>query len=240
MDDLDHCTSVSEYYFCRQNHPMYNRQSKISRCEMELLNHAREISTSCIIKTTKPEIVWIQLKYSNQWIFVLDQKCIINLICNNTVTTLELEGDGILHLEPGCIAKHNSVILTSQDLFKTHLTASFSPITNLSQQMGLWIEQKKSMPSGSNFTIFDPTNEIQQLEQDIGKLKDNTDRMDNFNWKEVHHFTVPYVSIILIIIFAVVLFLYQIRTRRTKKPSNVELVPLDALQKMDSLHIEQL
>lgn len=242
MDDLDHCTPVSEYYFCRQNHPMHNRNSEVSRCEMELLNHAKEISPSCNIKTTKPEIVWIQLKYSNQWIFVLDQKYIINMICNNTVTSLELEGDGILHLEPGCTVKHNSVILSTNDLFKTHLTASFNPITNLSQQMDVWIEQKKSTP-GSNFTLFDPDSQIHQIKQDIAYLKDNTDKMDNFEWKQVHHFTVPYVSIILVISLAVVFFLYQMKTRKTlllhknKQPLNLEM---DALQQMDSLHIEQL
>lgn len=90
----------------------------------------------------------------------------------------------------------------------------------------------------SNYTLFDPSKRIQQLKKDIEKLKEDTDAVD-FNWEKVHHFTVPYISIILMIIFALCFFLYYKRTQRKKHSSNANPVDIE-MTSLKSLHVESL
>lgn len=239
MDDMDQCNTVTDYYFCRQNHPIFTIGSNHSLCELELLNHAREISSKCDVRTTEPKVVWIQLRYTNQWIFVLDQKYTLNLICNNTVSSLELEGDGIMHLEPGCTIKHNFMIITSQDLFKSHQTeSSFTPLTNLSQQIDSWLDQKVlSMPI-ANISLFDSSKLI-QIQKQIQKLKDDTMEAEmQFDWTNLHHFTVPYVSIIFITIFAVIFLIYYKRLQAKKGNNHLEFIEMK--KSTTPIHMESI
>lgn len=197
-----------ELYLCKQHHPIYNKNSNYSKCELSLLDHKRQIETSCKLKSMAPSNTWIQLHNPNSWIYSLDQEYVIDVICDKNVLNVKLNGSGVLELRPNCLIKQPEMLISAHNIYPTVAHASFIPSTNLSNQI---IQQQEDI-KGTSFKIERTDNsEYEKLQKEIEKLRAQEKLPEELTIHDVHHYSVLYLVIGIIILYSI--------WRKFKKPA---------------------
>lgn len=127
--ELDDCIQISEKsIICKLTFPeMYTRSSK--SCEIIILRNEK-ITDECNIRITNlTSEMWIHLKQPNTYVYVFPKKSNVYVQCNNSTVlpSNELEGTGIIQIEPGCKIKTDYMIITAFETITTVIYRELSP-----------------------------------------------------------------------------------------------------------------
>lgn len=156
---------------CEQAHPIYSLSSKVSECEIKLLNNA-EMSPSCTIRKTDKNITWIQLHHTNRWIFSLDREYTLPIICGKSVSNVMIKGEGILQLNKQCTVKHGELTMQTKNDYYTNAGGYFTPMFNISNLINFNPNETISHKSLDHVSISKtPDQRILELEQRIDEVK---------------------------------------------------------------------
>ena len=131
--ELSQCTTFKHQKICKQIKPINNVADNNAPCELNLLNQIKNIPSSCIIGTSQPSQVWIQLSTSNTYIYSLDQEYSMKIIYNGSVTTAPIAGSGIIELSQHSIIEIGTIEITDHNTHKQSDTFSLPAIANISQ-----------------------------------------------------------------------------------------------------------
>lgn len=188
------------------NRPLKFFSHNKASCEWELLNHKPNITKNCSLSVTPIHDTLIELDEENHWIFVLHRKFHFSTFCNDKVTHHELTGEGILILNPNCIIKENSLILTAQRVIDNNINPIVIPKTMIN------IESFKTPPPtmSINHTAV-ITQSFKNIDQQLADIKQQQ-YFPTINGHDIHHYGIIYSIITLIIIISCY------KTCSTKKP----------------------
>ena len=217
------CIKVgSDNMYCKQSHPVYNKLSTMSHCEMALLNH-KGIQPSCTIIKSKGGPEWVQLFNPNHWIYSLNKNTTVNIVCGEHATVRTLVGVGVLKLSTNCVLKQDTLTITSHNIHPSQLRTSFVPTVNITSII--------STSNGNGTSTFTGRvkyetpkinmDETRKLEDQIKDIKSRPADLEELNAYDVHHFAVGYLGLSLGI--AVAAFLIWSKCRR---PVNRVPVPM--------------
>lgn len=216
-EELHRCKYLSnQQYLCEQHHPIYNTESNISRCEIDLLNHVSTLSPFCNLRSTNPSRTWTQLHKTNNWVYSVDEVCTLNIICNTGVFPVTLEGNGIIGIEPKCIINERTMQIKTHNLYPSELRSSFMPSTNLSAIIGNTLNRT----NGSVITLphvkFEPSRDMTALNVAIKELKQHQERPLEVSHHDIHHYATTYIMIIVGI--TIVVWYVIKKMKRTRSP----------------------
>lgn len=227
--ELDKCAKESEAeYWCEQYHPIYNPKSTFSHCEIALMLHSEQLSPTCKMETKVAEKIWIPLTNTNEWIYALPTLQIIDIICQNRVFNVKLEGMGIIKLQPGCTIKQPTMLITAFNGIQTRLNSSFVPLTNISMQLPELTpirDTNKSLPVDTS-----TKDEYKKLSNLIRQQKDDETLPTAINSHDIHHYTMLYSLLIVAIILLVIKYYKKWRngsenSRTSQSTPNEDIQP---------------
>lgn len=124
--DVNKCLQITEKHYICNVSPVYNMQSQQALCEMQMLRRQfSNIYTECHFRTVQQHSRWAQLKASNHWIYLTDEPSTYDLICDNNVSIINIEGPGILTLENQCKMRNKEYSLIAVNHQRDELNLSF-------------------------------------------------------------------------------------------------------------------
>lgn len=203
MDEFafQRCISQGEKkYFCKSNQPVYTSNSKVAECEVNLLSHRKEFAKSCrIMITTEPQTIsWVKLKAGNTWIVHAPAPQSVDVICNDKLQSILLNGTIKLELFNSCQIKHASTIIHAHEVYSSGLNSSFNPTLNVHEVVNsghINRTQNDVNIRKSSFT------ELGDLDKYIHQQKGETQKtLNNISQHDVHQFIMLYAIIIIIIV----------------------------------------
>lgn len=117
QSDLDKCWRLmGKDYICTNNFPIYNAQNKYVYCELAILLKSNSELNNCIVKTIPKKDLFIKIKDSDQYYFVLLNKTHATQNCNGKNENIELEGTGILTINESCSIFNANFRIASQSI----------------------------------------------------------------------------------------------------------------------------
>lgn len=227
--DVSKCLIIEiNKYLCHQHGPIQNAKSEISKCELSLLNHEHQLSNNCVIQTGSPKNTWISLHQSNNWIFILKQSSIVDIICNDQIYNVHLPTEGSIRMEPGCTLKQATMTITSGTLFNTSFTSSFTPYRNLSHTVS---ETAMSKYSDTMSKSIEDNIDLNMIINAINLQKANEQFVPAIDSHNIHHYVMTHVSLyILIALILVVVVMYKrlsnaksISNQHSPQPENINI-----------------
>ncbi|XP_037041470.1 uncharacterized protein LOC119078121 isoform X2 [Bradysia coprophila] len=220
---------VDNIIICEQKHMLYNIYNGSAECEMAIFTHTtKAISPRCALIPVLGDQIWSKLHTPNTFLFTTKTRTTFNIICGNKATTCYAEGAGIVQLDPQCVLQAANYEITSEndvDYGELHIVI---PKLNISD---ILIEIK---PNSSN----EPTHETMQLDEQMAILEkaihNQKQQMQTFptiSVHDIHHYTMVYVIVILLIVF-ISLFIYWMLKVRKQQSFTIETVPVTNIEKI--------
>ncbi len=203
-----------QIYVCKQHHPIYNRQSSQSRCEVCLMNHEKVLEKSCLIHKMEPSKLWIQLHNPNTWIYVFDQEYILNIICDKLPLEEKLSGSGILHLESNCIIKQSTMSIMAHNIYPTQLMTSITPFTNFKEIFKQQDLDEISFKKGPSSIDANSNDDFTQLQEALNIQKQQENSQLQLSVHDVHHYSMIYGFIGIMLLLWIISIIKKRRTLR--------------------------
>lgn len=214
--EMNNCKQTRDVYTCIQHHPIYSRQSPICRCEVQIINHERDLDSSCVLKATNTPMVWTKLHKLNQWIFTLPQNTVFDIICNEHLISTSLNNNGIIELNAGCSIKQSTMTIAAHNTFQSEIRPIFSPSMNLSEQLVI----KASQPefNATPLIKIDHSQEIANIQQQLKIQKEQEKLPNSLSNHDYHHYTLSYGTLILVLALVTAYTYYRRRNARNATP----------------------
>jgi hypothetical protein len=212
-DELRQCKKKdSNFYVCKQNHPMISSHSQES-CAVKLLQSSGQIPHSCETRIVKlRNTVWIQL-LNNDWIYfspILDS---VTVLCDDKEPVdVSLKGIGKLHINSGCKGYSSTALLP------TSLTVTSNTSVNggdLLTQIPLQLDCREELIGKLNFSKIHLDMKFKQVISHLDDLKYASHKVSDLEkfvqeqeWKNRHlsshasHSVIVYFILVLISFFA--------------------------------------
>lgn len=214
-NELDKCKSIPENNFiCKQRHPVYTHLAGMDTCEVSLLlGHHDTVPTNCEFTTAND--VWVQMHDPNQWIFSVYQKIRINIVCGGKLNQIWIEDAGTIKLNDNCLLRQDKLEINSHDHFRSNIKKSIVPTISPD------IFKNITNPDNRKFnTIYTTHNKsLQEIRDQIKKLKENEklpyDELQKMH--NIHHYTLGYSTLAILITIIAVLIWFKFSTRTTTK-----------------------
>lgn len=205
-DDIKLCTAEDNEIICKTHHPIFKYGSTYGRCEMEIIREEVSNQTSCIFYITKEDEHWTQLDDLNQWVFGLTKSKAYNISCEETSTTINLKGNGVISLDKSCVLEGNSIHISNFNI-QSKLNTGYIPSNNITI----------STNNSKIYQVHKHGNrylDLGQLHQSIENTK-NQSSIDliEIDLHNVHHYSIIYVTIIL----GVSVYIYHCIKNRSKQ-----------------------
>ena len=210
---------TNEYLLCKPAGPIYTAGSKEGKCEIELLRHLGDLHESCELRPFIGNQPWVKLNHENTWIYKLQDKIMLDVICGNKIIQREIQDNGILAINSNCIVKGPTMILAATAGGVSRLKDSYIPslkMTNVS--MSNRVIPDLAIPSLIQNNL---TKEIEVLKDHIKwQLEAENTPLQTITHHDIHQYTVTYAVLGIIIIVGVV---YAVR--RIRKPHRIRREP---------------
>lgn len=133
--EYNNCIPYLEDKICPNIRQLLTIQAESHICEWKLLNHNTQLDSSCKIKMTAIQDVFIPLAKHNEWIYVIHRKYPIDVICGDASQHYSLSGEGILQIQQECIIRHATMEITARREYKTSFRGSIIPHVNVSDEL---------------------------------------------------------------------------------------------------------
>lgn len=202
MDDhaFQHCKLIGDSHICLQSNPIYTNGSEKAACELDLFNNEPLLNAACNIHFSPSENVWIKL-YNGSWIFVCPQMIEIDIICDFKITKTNLTGSGILNIRSGCIISDGTKKLSTYRVSSSNVSEAYVPARNLV----LDVSGVKFQPLILHKNKFESEekvvdDEMEKLQSGIKELKDREVLPYDLNYHDVHHYSISFLFVIILII----------------------------------------
>lgn len=207
------CFTVKHNEYICSVQQLYNSQSKMCKCEMEIL---RRTSTTVPVQCTriKRDInsYWSQLYDKKQWLYTLNQEQAFNLVCQDKITPVKLKDTGIVIVPNGCKLTGKTFYINQLNVLNSSIHESY-----ISNNIELPLEiptREVSTPINTNSISVDYNKDLDQLEQKIDFQKNDEQKgISSISSHDIHHYTMIYIILtisIIIGIFGVILSRHQI------------------------------
>lgn len=133
--ELEDCFQTdNENLICKETFPiMYARHTKI--CEINALRQEEKLDNCEVRVSNITSEIWLHLKQPNTYIYTLPKPQTIYVSCENFTETRILSNTGIIHVEPGCIIKSDSLIITAFQTITTVLYRNLTTSINLQKRL---------------------------------------------------------------------------------------------------------
>lgn len=193
--ELARCKSlVPMNYVCTQLHPIHTQRSKLSACEIALLNHKQDALSECVLKPTLLQDYWKALRASNGWIFSVVSRLSAHLICHGNTNPVTIAGSGLLEFQSSCMLKLPTAIINGRVEYNNTLKASFIPSVNIST----WTFKRNTtaeIPVSPEVNDIDDSQifELQQRVDDIIKEAKTLPKHTSMNAHDYHHYGLSYI-----------------------------------------------
>ncbi|KAL7726276.1 hypothetical protein ACLKA6_008455 [Drosophila palustris] len=132
-NNWDHCHKIDELTLCAQRHLLFNVKAA-TNCEVLLLLKRSTIPDSCYVNIMQPKNIWYQLHKPNSWLISIPNETTADIFCESVPKPIELSGQGILQLQPGCYLHSEDVSLWAYEDLTTDVDF-WVPVLNLTTQL---------------------------------------------------------------------------------------------------------
>lgn len=221
FQELQNCATVDhKQFYCKNVSPIFNTNSGISQCEVDLLIKA-PITSECQIIQSYQSSYWMQLTQQNAWLFSLKSPIEVDIVCDNTLTSETLQKTGTVYIHPGCYMKSKNFFLYGHDIKTANVNAHFIPSVNIND---LIANIKTPQMNNKEEEEFD--NEKTAENQDLEKILEsiNTQKsqemtpLNPINNHHIHHYIMTYI--ILAIIFLIIgIYIFRKYNNKNKHSS---------------------
>lgn len=238
--ELEDCYQIdNENLICKETFPiMYARHTKI--CEINALRQELK-SDNCEVRVSNiTSEIWLHLKQPNTYIYTFPKPQTIYISCDNVTETKTLSNTGIIHVEPGCVIKSDSLIITAFQIITTTLYRNIKTSMNFQNKiMNFMLNitnetiKKFKIPEINYPSIIEPgqnqeleamsvsLNEIRKLEHELTNHITPIDFQSNISFLTY----ITYITIIVVII-VIIRYIYKkqkkIRINRLNKLINLK------------------
>jgi hypothetical protein len=133
QQDVDRCWKIdNENIICSPNLPIFNRLPHDNYCELTVLLQSNE-SHNCVFKTLPKQDMFIKIRDTDQYYFVVSNEMFLNTICGKDKGEITLQGTGLLTVNESCSVFNQKLSIDSQsttNLYKKikYVTNQFIPI----------------------------------------------------------------------------------------------------------------
>lgn len=209
-ENLRKCTKNEEMYFC-DIQPIYQINTN-NPCEVKiLLQKTFEIQKECDIRVKEfKQTIFQKLSKENTWIFFFPNKSQISIICNNFIYNEILEDSGIIHLEPQCKAKTNTILLKSTKVKKVVKSINIIqrfPDVNVSLAGQINSSDINILKNQENFNKidqnFEKSENLDDIMQKIRAFKVEKQMQKIEKDQKLFHFVFLFIGVLLFLIVSI-------------------------------------
>lgn len=145
----------------------------------------------------------------NSWIFALPQAYVIDVICGQSTKTYQISSSGILKIRPGCYLKNEDIRIDAHLVKFGNFTKFYLPKFNLTSNLN---PDHIKWHSNANFKFNNDVinNELNNIISSIDDVK-SQETFPKLTYHDVHHYTVIYVMLIMLLIAICFLVLVRLR-----------------------------
>lgn len=225
--EYEKCTSLQDLKLCPFLH-VFEQVSTSRDCNVQMF--VNRTSNSCTYQPLNlKHQLWIQMANKNSWIYAIPNSTTINVLYNNTLSTLELYGVGMLKLIRPCLIKSNDIYLHyfasgSSDFEFEKIKIDFPEAPKETKILDDKIPDTMRNNAISEFnekTLFNEINELKAM--NAGKIQLMNIELEKHSfslWKTM-------IIIFLVIVTGLILYkLYIVLKLKFKKYSSVSSRPM--------------
>lgn len=215
--ELDKCALYGNgAIICERKRQMYGSSTSQIGCEIQLLNHGSELNGNCTLRATAIEDTWIALSEPNKWIYVIYNTKQMDVICNDDIEHLPIEGEGIIRLHPHCVIRHSSVEITAQNNYESAIPGSILPEINITMEIAKYKQKYDATPLSFRRSNISTLNEM------IEATKNNEKQLpETLDIHDIHHYGLGYALVLGIICY--IIFSFIRRRQQGQKDLPVEM-----------------
>lgn len=220
--ELQDCaTTDNKHYYCKNSIPIFNINSEIRRCEIKLLKK-ETITSECQIVYSSETSYWKHLTQKNTWLFSLRIPTEVDVICDNTITSIILQETGTACIDPGCYMRSKDFILYGQNEKTFSINSHFIPSINISDIMkNIQIPTINRKEEENLHQEPLPEEGLKNLLKSIQDQKSKTlISLNPINNHHIHHYTVTYLTMSILII-VICIYMYKNCKNRNTVPSKI-------------------
>lgn len=164
-DQIKNCKRSNDFILCPQHQINLVNSGNIS-CEMSLMINPNKISNKCqIMYVQLINSILYKIKNSNKWLGVIENDQLV-VTCNSVTTTLELQGTGILTLDPHCkgYTSRELLIPSDQPNYKlTNWTTNLNILNFIDKDLINSISNLETRTTNTLFDIYDISISTKQI-----------------------------------------------------------------------------
>ena len=136
QEEFTQCKKIdSSNFWCSTHHLIYTASSSYKSCEIKLLQHVQQLPSTCKIKKFAASNSFTKMYNHNTWTFSVPAPRSVDIICGS-LQTIQLEGNGLIKLKPGCILRDTELTLIGRTVQKnTTFESTIIPFMNLKDQL---------------------------------------------------------------------------------------------------------
>lgn len=190
---LDTCLTLDDNeYLCKNTQATYKTGSTTNKCELDLFFN--QPHPRCEFYRLEDKTTWHQLHRPNHWIYATVYSNRLNAVCNSESFSLELQGCGLVQLQPECIVKSDLLTIRGHAHLVTKL---YTTIKQPLMPLG-WSKQLNA--SNISTTVFNPRiHELELIQKGLAQINESNLSVGTPAWRQ-HSLIVSYVAIIFTII----------------------------------------
>ncbi|KAJ8714023.1 hypothetical protein PYW08_007643 [Mythimna loreyi] len=195
-------------YLCQIEKPIYHLKNEEKLCQVE------PKSSKCMISITSCSNQWKTLHHTNNYAFFCCSRCQIRVLCNDQVSPGQLVKAGILGVEHNCLIKTESLTvyshnegLSTLDIKPSYKLPEIEPINHM-------IDVGIPTTLTQNYSLLASNNELDDIKKQLHILKASENLPHQLSYHDIHHYTVLYVVIGVVLVVGAVILVRRLRNRR--------------------------
>lgn len=162
---------------------------------------------------------WKELKSENRWIFCIKNRLKFTVICGDNVSHEEVEGDGIFELGNQCIMRTDKFVIESKYTINNNNTNKIIIPKFLHDNL---LSKKRIENGKENMVKNDSETNINLEIENLEKMIQNIEENSSLNNHDIHHYTISYTTVAVVLIFIVLILRYKFKLAKTIKSNETE------------------
>lgn len=228
--DLSKCWSDNaDTLICPRSFPVHKQTDYNHFCELAILSNEQEKSDTCNTQIIDKNDLFIKTGATNQFYYVIRNKCFLRANCNENITDITLTDTGLITINDGCYVFNTNIQIMGQSLIDvkhtdTFYTSNFSIPVRKFRRTLYQFEYNDSNIALLNKNFEQLKNDIiveqKKNHNDIKKMHVVDDSSNSF-WSYLFNFE-TYINLILIAsglltsVLAVLVTCYKIKKIRNR------------------------
>ena len=195
-EELSRCRIFQQTRFLCKLSPIISTMAGQGKCELALLQRKKEINTACNTRKINGSNHWIKLHTPNQWIYVIPNETMVDVICDSTIKPHKFQGSGLLAINPGCMLKDAESLIIATGKAHNNISMAFHNSPGLLHGGN---HLKEFQAQIKNKTIEDQqinlmtTPTTRELDDQVDTIKQNEVLAPNESIHHVHHYTMIHI-----------------------------------------------